>query len=1056
MGRFFIDRPVFAIVISLFLVLAGGLTALQLPVAQYPQIALPTVRVSATYPGASADVVEEAVTTPLDLQINGVTDMLYVNSTSGNDGSSSITVTFALERDPDLAAVEVQNRVSAASSALPPEVLSLGVTTAKQSPDTLMFLAFSSPNGTYDRLFLTNYVNLYVADTLKRVAGIGNVQVFGSEFGMRVWLKPDIMARLGLTTTDVMAAVREQNVQAPAGQVGQPPVPDGQSFQYSVRVRGRLVEEHEFENIVLRAEPNGSFIRMRDIARVELGARTYDFAASYQGRDATVAALYLSPGANALDTGTRVRAELERLRRQFPSDLTYNVVVDTNEFVNASIEGVVTTFIEAMVLVLLVVFLFLQTWRATVIPMLAVPVSLIATFIAYSALGFSINTLSLFGMILAIGIVVDDAIIVVEAAEHIMDTKGLDARAATREAMDQVSGPVVAIALVLAAVFVPMAFIPGITGQLYKQFALTVAISVLFSAVVALTLTPALCATMLQHRKTADGHARRGPVRRFFGAFNRWFERLVERYGNGVARTVRRWPAMIVALLLVSVGCLWLFRIVPTGFVPEEDQGFMLAQVTLPEAASQQRTIEVTDQVTARLRGMPAVESTISVVGFDIISGTAASNASFIATRLRPWAERTSSDLHVAAVMRTFSRNVANIPEAIIQPFNPPPLPGLGATGGFSMMLESLSAASPQELMATSQALLTAVRQRPEIGTAYTTFSAVTPGYRLDVDREKAKRVGVPVSDVFNTLQVFLGGVPVNDFTRFGRNFKVTLQAEADYRESIDAMRLLFVRSAQGQMVPLDTLVQPASITSARYLQRYNLYRAAQINGSAAPGYSSGQAIEAVEDVARSTLSPEYGFEWTGLSRQELEAGNSGAAVIALSLVVVFLFLAALYESWSVPFAVLLAVPFGVLGALATILMRALDFDVYGQIGMVTLIGLSAKNAILIVEYAKANHEAGMPLADAAVAASKVRLRPIIMTSLAFILGIVPLAIASGAGAASKISVGTAVFGGMTVATVTAIFSVPTLYVIVQGLAERIRGVRVGAPPELGPARGEP
>lgn len=1044
MGRYFIARPVFAIVISLFLVLAGVLTALRLPVAQFPEIALPTVRVTAAYAGASADVVEEAVTTPLDLQINGVTDMLYVNSTSGSDGSASITVTFALDRDPDLAAVEVQNRVSAASSNLPPEVLSLGVATAKQSPDTLMFLAFSSPKGTYDTLFLANYVNLYVADSLKRVSGVGNVQVFGSDFGMRIWLKPDVMARLGLTTTDVIAAVREQNVQAPAGQVGQPPAPPGLSFQYSVRVRGRLIEASEFENIVLRAEPGGSFVRIRDVARVELGARSYDQSAKYQGRDATVAALSLAPGANALETGTLVRAELERIRGQFPTDLTYDVVADTNEFVTASIAGVMRTFVEAMVLVLLVVFVFLQTWRATLIPMLAVPVSLVATFIAYSALGFSINTLSLFGMILAIGIVVDDAIIVVEAAEHAMRTKGLDAREATGVAMDQVSGPVVAIALVLAAVFVPMAFIPGITGQLYKQFALTVAVSVMFSAVVALTLTPALCAMMLKGGHHGDGaEARPGPLRRYFAAFDRWFDRGVERYGNGVSRFVARRTLMVALLGAVSLAVFGLFRILPTGFVPEEDQGYMLAQVTLPEAAAQERTVRTADQVTALLRELPAVESAMSIVGFDMLSGTVASNAAFVVARLKPWSERATADLQVAGVMRSFSQRAAGIPEAIVMPFNPPPLPGLGTTGGFSLMLESLAAAPAQELMATSQDLIAAARKRPEIGTVYTTFSAATPAYRLDVDREKAKRLGVPVSDVFNTLQVYLGGVPVNDFTRFGRNYKVTLQAEADYRESIGAMRLLFVRGADGNMVPLDTLVRPGSITAARYLQRYNLYRAVQVNGSAAPGYSSGQAIRAMEEVARATLPAGYGYEWTGQTRQEIAAGASGMAVIALSLVVTFLFLAALYESWAVPFAVLLSVPFGILGALAIVLLRGLDFNVYAQIGMVTLMGLSAKNAILIVEYAKTNRESGMPLTDAAVAAAKVRLRPIVMTSLAFILGIVPLAIATGAGAASKIAVGTAVLGGMTVATLTAIFTVPALYVIIQGLAERVSG----APP---------
>jgi multidrug efflux pump len=1037
-ARFFIDRPVFAIVISLFLLLAGTLSLMQLPIAEFPEIALPTVQVNASYVGASSDVVEESVTVPLDQTINGVTDMLYVSAVSGDDGTANITVTFELERDPDLAAVEVQNRVSQAQSQLPQEVIQQGVTVRKQSPDTLMYMGVFSPDATYDRLFINNYAYVYLVDRLKRVKGIGDARVFGSEFGMRIWLKPDRMASLKLTAADIARVIREQNVQAPAGQIGQPPSSADQSFQYSVRVRGRLVDAEEFSDIIVGSKPDGSFIRLRDIARVELGARDYNFYTELEGKPAVMMALSLVPGANALETANLVHAELQRLRSQFPIGLELKIMYDSSAFVKASIEEVVHTFVEALTLVLIVVFLFLQSWRATLIPMLAVPVSLVATFAAFELLGFSINTLSLFGMVLAIGIVVDDAIVVVEAVEQNMQAHHLSPREATRRAMDDVQGPVVAIALILAAVFVPMAFIPGVTGQLYKQFAITVAVSTMFSALVALTLTPALCAMLLKPHE--PGTRRGGPLGGFFERFNHLFDRLNHHYGRAAGHGARRALAVLGVLggVILAIGALG--KITPTGFVPDEDKGAVFMQVILPDAASQNRTVAVARQVQEIARQVPGVDTVVTIVGFDLISGTAASNAAFVIVRLKPWDERPSRDLSVRAILLKLALATRTLPEAIAIPFNPPALPGFGQVSGFSFMLQARASQTPQELAAVAQQFILEAQTNPAIGRIATTFSANTPNYRVTVDREKVKKLGVPVSDVFTTFQTFLGGYQVNDFTRFGRNYKVTMQAEAPFRQEISNLSQLFVRNAQGNMVPLDTLTSATTATGARFLQRYNLYRTAAFSGSQAPGASSGDAIRALEETATKVLPKDYGYEWTGQSKQEIEAGNASTAVLALSIVVVFLFLAALYESWAVPFAVLLATPFGFLGALIALKLIGVPFNVYGQIGLVTLIGLSAKNAILIVEFAKLNRERGMPLIESALDAARLRLRPILMTSLAFILGVVPLAIASGAGAASKVSVGITVFGGMIAATILTTLAVPAFYVLIQGLAERWSG----------------
>ncbi|HKE96326.1 MAG TPA: multidrug efflux RND transporter permease subunit [Povalibacter sp.] len=1041
MARFFIDRPVFAIVISLFLVLIGTISLLTLPVGEFPEIALPTVQVKAAYVGASSDVVEQAVTAPLDRQINGVTDMLYINGVSGDDGSSSITVTFRLERDPDLAAVEVQNRVSQATATLPEEVINAGVTVRKQSPDTLMYLLLTSTDPSLDSLFVNNYAYVYVVDPLKRIMGIGDVNIFGSEYGMRIWLRPDRMASLHLTATDVANAIKEQNIQAPAGQVGQPPADKDQSFQYSLRARGRLVEPEEFADIIIGSRPDGSFIRVRDVGRVELGGKDYSFRTEFRGQPAVVMAIALAPGANAMQTAALVRAELENMKRSFPKGLDYKIMYDTSEFVSASIEEVIRTFIEALLLVLIVVYLFLQSWRATLVPMLAVPVSLIATFAAYQALGFSINTLSLFGMVLAIGIVVDDAIVVVEAVEQNMHAHKLSPLEATRKAMGEVQGPVIAIALVLAAVFVPMAFIPGVTGQLYRQFALTIAVATLFSALVALTLTPALCSMLLKPSEEHEpGAEPRSPLRRFFHKFNHGFERLNHHYGEAAGKGARRVALVAITVGVVIAFIVGLLRITPTGFVPDEDKGAFFMQVILPEAAAQQRTLNVVRQVDNLLRDEPGIDAVTAIVGYDLISGTAASNGALVIVRLKSWGERRSRDLHVQSLLARAMAKTQHIPEAIIVGFNPPALPGFGAISGFTAMLQARGNQTPEELAQVAQQFIGAATKEPAIGRVTTTFSATTPNYRLRVDREKVKKLGVPVSDVFTTLQTFMGGYQVNEFTNFGRNYKVTIQADAEFRTEVRDIARLFVRNAQGDMVPMDAFTTPTPGTGARFLQRYNLYRTAALSGVPAPGASSGQAISAIERVA-ATLPADYAIEWTGQSLQEIQAGGTAMIVMALSIIVVFLFLAALYESWTVPFAVLLATPFGFMGALLALKLTGIAFNVYGQIGLVTLIGLSAKNAILIVEFAKLNREAGKPLIESALEAARLRLRPILMTSFAFILGVVPLAIASGAGAASKHSVGVAVFGGMIAATVLTALAVPGFYVMIQGLAEKFGGV---------------
>ena len=1044
MAQFFILRPVFAIVTAILLTLAGVIAGLSWPIAQYPQITLPTVRVSGFYPGASAGVVEESVGQPIEEQVNGVEGMQYMSSTSSADGAYNLDVTFGLGVNADIASVQVQNRASQANARLPSEVLNAGVTTKKQSPDTLMYIALVSPKDTYDELFLTNYATINVIEALKRVKGVGNVQLFGAAFGMRLWLKPDRMASLGVTPADVFNAIREQNVQAPAGQVGKLPAPKTQQFQYSVQVQGRLSEVSQFESVIVRAKPDGSFIRVADVARVELGAKDYTFESRLNGQSAAAFSINLTPDASAIETAGLITAKLKELSRSFPADMDYKIVLDNTIFVKASLEEVVHTFVEALVLVLIVVFLFLQSWRATLIPMLAVPVSLIGTFAVFTLLGFTINTLTLFGMVLAIGIVVDDAIVVVEAVEHHME-HGLDARAATVKAMEEVSGPVVAIAMILAAVFVPVAFLGGIAGVMYKQFAITVAVSTGLSAFVALSLTPALCA-MLLVPKSKD---RSGLLARFFDAFNRVFLRVTESYGAGVQRLIRRLLPSLATLAVLIGAAGWLMSAVPGGFVPGEDQGYFIGAVTLPEASSMNRTMAVTKAVDDFLARTPGVDQRLMINGYNILNGAVQPNTALFVAVLKPWEDRRTLETGLRSIIMSVYKNAGGIPQAVTLAFNPPPIPGLGSTGGFSFKLQDRSGGTPLALAQVADDFVAAAKKRPEIGQVYTKFNPRTPAYQLELDREKAKKLGVPISDVTFALQTFLGGVDINDFSRFGRTFKVTMQAEPEFRSDIQGVSLFHVRSSAGDMVPLSTLLRSTSIGAPTVTQRYNLFRTADIGGDSAPGYSSGQAITAMEEVAAATLPEGYGYEWSGISLQEKQSAGQAPVVFGLALVFVFLFLAALYESWAVPFAVLFAIPLGVLGAMLGLKLTGLTNSIYAQIGLVLLIGLAAKNAILIVEFAKMLRDQGQDAVSAALGAAKLRLRPIVMTSFAFILGVVPLITSRGAGAAARASMGITVFSGMLMATLLGIFIVPVLFVVVDKVASR--GRAPVAAPEASP-----
>ena len=1033
----FIDRPRLSIVISVVLTLAGLIALTQIPVAQFPDIVPPQVSVSAAYPGASASVVESTIAQPIESKVNGVDKMLYMKSTSGNDGSYSLNVSFALGTDPDINTVNVQNRANLAMAQLPEEVKRQGLTVKKKSTAMLQVVALYSPKGSYDALFLSNYANINVIDTLSRVPGVGEVFQFGPlDYSMRIWLDSDRLAALGLTPSDVISAIQRQNVQAAVGRIGAQPMTSDQQFQITLQTQGRLTDVAEFERILVRANPDGSSVRVKDVGRVELGAKQSDAVSRLDGRDTAAMAIYLAPGANAVAVGDGINAAMERLAERFPDDLGYTLVYDTTDFVKASLEKVVHTLFEAFVLVILVVFLFLGSWRATLIPLIAVPVALVGTFAFLLLIGFSANTISLLAVVLAIGIVVDDAIVVVENVERIMEEDGLAPREAAKKAMGQITGPIVAITLVLLSVFLPVAFIPGITGQLFQQFAAVVAFSMLISAINALTLSPALCAILLK-----PTHHRRGLMRYVMGG--------IDRVRDGYAAMVRRLVrfSLLVLVLIAGVGLLtgWLFKVTPTGFLPEEDQGAFMAQVQLPEGASLGRTLEVVQQVEKLVLADPAVAHVVAIPGFSILDGVAQSNSAAVIGRLKPFAERTTPDLKATAVIRRIAMQTAGIPSARVMPFNLPPIIGLGTGGGFEYQLEDLQGRPPAELAGVMRAMVLSANQDPALARVFSTWATDNPQVYLDFDREKAQILGVQVNDIFTALQATLGGYYVNDFNKFGRVWQVKVQGEEDDRSRFEDVYRIHVRNAKGEMVPMRALMSPELILGPQLIQRYNNYRSLTIQGGPSPGHSSGDALTAMEAISARALPSGYGFDWTGTAFQEKEAGGKTPIVLGLAVLFAYLFLVALYESWSMPAAVLLSVTIGVLGAMTALLVAGLPNDLYAQVGIVVLIGLASKNAILIVELAMEERAHGKPILESAANAARLRIRAVLMTSFAFILGLVPLIIASGAGQASQRGVGTAVFGGMLAASLIGVFFVPMLYVVFQRMREWVHGEAKGS-----------
>ncbi len=1043
MSEFFIRRPIVAMVIAILTVLIGVVSLVSLPIAQFPQILPPQVNLTTTYTGADALTIEQAVATPIEQNMNGVDRMLYIQSTNANDGSMSQIVTFDVGTDGDVNNVLVNNRFSQAQPLLPQDVKNFGVTIKKSLAFPLIVISLYSPDNRYDPTFLSNYALININDALLRVPGVGDIRNLGaSDYSMRVWLDPDTLARLKLSVTDIQNALRAQNVVNPAGQIGAEPAPPGQQLTYTVRAQGRLVEPEEFGNVIIRENPDGSSVRLKDVSRIELGALNYQQYGTFNGKPAAVIAAFQIPGSNALDTAKGLRTQMEEVKKRFPPGMDYRVSLDTTAPVNAGIREIVETLAEAIGLVVLVVYIFLQSWRATLIPLLTVPVSLVGAFALFPLLGFSVNTLSLFGLVLAIGLVVDDAIVVVEAVEHHIE-EGMSPRDATSLAMREVQGPVIAIALILAAVFIPVAFMSGITGRLYQQFALTIAVSVLISAFNALTLSPALSALLLKPRRE-----QRGIVGRFFGGFNRGFSAVTHGYVSINRMLIRKLAIPLVLLVGVGAAAGFLGKKMPSGFIPDEDQGYALIGVQLPDGASLQRTKAVYEQINAIISKQPGVRYYNGVAGFSFFTRTAAPYLGTGFIGLEPWEERKTPELQSAAILKSLNQKFASISDGRVFAVGPPSIPGISAQGGFSLMLQDRSGQSYEYLAQNVQKFVAEARKRPELTGVRPNFSPAVPQLFADVDKEKALQEGVPIAEVYNALQTFLGGSYVNDFSRFGRQWRVFLQAEPGVRASAEDINRFYVKNSRGEMVPLSSFVHVRETSGPEYTVRFNLYRSVEILGTNAPGYSSGDALNALEEVAKKTLPSDMGYAWNALSYQEKVASGSSIKVLGLSLVFVFLILAALYESWSLPFSVLLSTPIAVLGAFVGLMSRHFDNNVYAQIGLIMLVGLTAKNAILIVEFAREQMHQGKSVVDAALEGARLRLRPILMTSFAFVFGCVPLWVATGAGSAARRVLGTAVVSGMLAATLVGIFFIPTLFVVVERIAtRRARQSGADAPP---------
>ena len=1046
--HFFIDRPIFASVLSIVIVLVGSIALIRLPIAQYPEIAPPTVVVSAAYPGANAQVVAETVATPIEQEVNGVEDMLYMSSQSTNSGNMALTITFKPGTNLDKAQVLVQNRVALAEPRLPQEVSRQGLSVKKRSPDLSLVVNLVSPDKRYDSIYLSNYALLQIKDTLARLPGVGDIMIFGArDYSMRLWLNPEKVAARNLTASDVVNAIREQNVQVAAGVVGQQPTQENTDFQYTATTMGRLMEADQFAEIVIKKGDDGQVTLLKDVARIELGSKDYNSGLLLDGEPSVGLAVFQLPGSNALETRKAVLETMEKLKPRFPEGLDYTLIYDTIVFVQQSIDAVLKTLIEAILLVVLVVVIFLQNWRATIIPLLAVPVSLIGTFAVMSALGLSLNTLSLFGLVLAIGIVVDDAIVVVENVErHI--ALGLTAREATRKAMGEVVGPIIATALVLVAVFIPTAFITGISGAFYKQFALTIAVSTVISAFNSLTLSPALCALLLD-RAHADKDVLTRVFDRLFGWFFKGFNRFFDAFSEGYARLVGRlirMTALVLVLYAALNGLNFLaFEKVPTGFIPQQDQGYLILYAQLPDAASLARTQEVVQQATRIVLKTKGVKHVIAYAGFSFLTGSNQSNVATMFARLEPFDQRAGHpELHADAVVNQLKQDLAQVEGAYITAFPPPPVRGMSVVGGFKLQIQDRSNAGTDALQTITNDLIAKGGKQPGLVGLFTTFRAGVPQLFLDVDRTRAKSMDVPLKDVFDTLQIYLGSLYVNDFNSFGRTYQVVAQADSEFRMKPSDISELKTRNAQGGMVPLGSLMSVKEITGPDKITRYNMYPAAEINGSTLPGVSSGQAIAAMDKLMDAELPPGFGFEWTELSLQQVLAGNTAMLVFPLSVIFVFLALAAQYESWSLPFAVILIVPMCILSSLAGVWLRGMDNNIFTQIGFIVLVGLASKNAILIVEFAKRRQENGLSRFDAAVEAARIRLRPILMTSFAFILGVFPLVISQGAGAESRQLLGTAVFSGMLGVTLFGLVLTPVFYVVAQALAQR----RQASPPK--------